>query len=256
MKKIYLLALAFAVLTGVAVYFYAGQAAKKPQANLVAVVVAKQRIPERTQITQSMVEVKKLPAEAVNPLVLKKLSDVVGKIANVPIEANEQVLRTKLGETNISSGGLAYNIPEGKRAITIEVSEITGIAGYVKPGDHVDIVASYMVEVLITDGSTSSTNNKKETIAMSKLLVQNIQVLVTGTIPLGDPTTTKQVVYKNITIAVTPEESVELAHAQNYGKLTLVLRPDKETDTKDLQPYTAAHSFWDMDWSKAWIKLK
>jgi pilus assembly protein CpaB len=65
------------------------------------------------------------------------LTDVIGKIAAVSIEPQEQILWAKLTTKETGSSGLAVSIPDGKRAFTIEVTDITGVAGNIMPGDSV-----------------------------------------------------------------------------------------------------------------------
>jgi len=219
LKKIYLIALLFAILTGIAVYNYANFLQKSAQKDLVTVVTAVKRIPENTLVTAEMIELRNLPKEAVNPLAVDKLSVVEGRITNTLIEANEQVLSTRLNEKGVDKGGLTYTVPEGRRAITVEVNDISGVAGYIKKGNRVDIVAYIMFD------------KQSKTL----MLLQNIEVLLTSTASASaDP---KAVGYKNITLAVTPEEALQLFYAQTNGKLTVVLRPILETGIISGPPY-------------------
>ncbi len=231
MKKIYLAALIFAILTGVAIYAYTNQLAKAPQANMVSVVVAKQRIPERTLITSELLEVVQMPSSAVHPLAIKTIAGVSGKVAAMTIEAKEQVLQSKLTERDIKSSGLSYNVPAGKRAHTVEVSDTSGVAGYIKAGDHVDIVA-----VLLFDQTTNGLVTK---VPKSVILLQNIEVLVLGKATVtGEESAENAKNYTVITLAVTQEEALKLFYAQTNGKLTVVLRPGLDGNLGNVTPYT------------------
>jgi pilus assembly protein CpaB len=225
LKRIYIIALLFAVITGIAVYSYAQRLERSAQAENGNVVVAVARIPENTQITEDMIIVKKLPAESINALAANSISLVKGRITNAAIEANEQVLTSRLNEMGAEKGGLAYMVPDGKRAMTIEVNDITGVADSIKKTNHVDIIASLMVDKTLVD--------KTEKVAKSMLLLQNVEVLATA----SSSTDEEAKGYTNITVAVSPEEAVKLFYAQVNGKLTAVLRPVLESDLSTVTPY-------------------
>ncbi|MCX7614977.1 MAG: Flp pilus assembly protein CpaB [Clostridiales bacterium] len=226
MKKIYLIALLFAVLTGVAVFNYAEYLQASSRREMESAVVAINRIPENTLITEDMVELRKLPVESINPLATNKLPLVLGKISNSAIEANEQVLTSRLIKKGADEGGLAYKIPDGKRAITMAVDDISGVAGNIKKSNHIDVIASIMMDQVKKDGTI-------EKVAKTILLLQNIEVLSIN----GANSDTSKLGYSNITLAVTPEEAAKLFYAETSGKVTAVLRPILETDVKSMAPY-------------------
>lgn len=227
MKKVYLIALVFAILTGLSVYNYALFLQNSSKREVQNVVVALIKIPENTKLTEEMIELRELPVEAVNPLSVKKLSDAVGRVTNTIIESNEQVLKPNLNEIGADKSGLNYNIPQGKRAITVKVDEISGVAGYIKEGNCVDIIVSLILE--------DKTSDPPAKIEKTILAYQNITVLKTGS-----KNTDKNSAYSNVTLAMTPEQAVSLYYAQLSGRVTLVLRPVLDTETKDIPPYSPA----------------
>lgn len=217
MKKIYLLAILFAILTGFAVFNFARSLQNAKQTDRGAVVVAVAKIPQNTLITQDMVALKKLSEESINPLAVHDLSQVVGRISNVAIEADEQVLSSKLNEQGTDKNGLAYSIPKGRRAVTIAVDDITGVAGNIQKSNRVDILAVVSIDKIST----------------SFLLLQNIEVLKTNAV-LSDK---QSAGYTNLTLSVTPEEAEKLFYAQVNGKLTVALRPILDTNLSNIGPY-------------------
>ncbi len=227
MKKIYAFALIFAIIAGIAVFSFAKQVEKTSEENLTDVVVAVKSIPQRTLITADMLEVRKLPSTAVNPKAVTALSYAIGKVSNSSIEVDEQVLVSNVSEKSIDTGGLSYNIPAGKRAFSIEVDDKSGVAGYIKKGDHVDVVAALM----IAKNNTATTTKESKTV----LLLQNIEVLVTSTATLNSDGKSKG--YTIITLAVTPEEALKLFYAQVNGRFNVILRPNSETNLNNTQPY-------------------
>lgn len=177
------------------------------------VVVAVKDIPGRATITQDMVKVVKVPPELLQSGIYNELSKVVGVMARVPISAGDQITERRLAiEGKVS--GFVGSIPKDKRAYTIAATDVTGVAGFVKAGDYVDIVAAF-------DKSVAGEN-------LSKMLLQNVLVLaanrnddmeVSGK---GKKDIEKMV---SVTLAVSPEEAAELALAEAKGKVHLALRP-------------------------------
>ena len=225
MKKIYLFALLFAILTGIGVYSYLNGLKTAPAVKTASVLIAAERIPERTLITEDMVEVVILPVEAVNQLALHSSSDAVGKVTNVSIEVNEQVLQTKVDAVDSEKSGLSFSIPQGKRAISISVSDVSGVSGYLQKGDSVDILASLLLD------SGDGTGTK---ISKTVMLLQNIEILATAT---ASENAAGAAGYSTITLAVADEEAMRLFYAQINGQVTLLLRPHLETTVEDFTEY-------------------
>jgi pilus assembly protein CpaB len=107
------------------------------------------------------------------------------------------------------SNEMQYKIPEGKRAVTIAINPITGVAGYLKSGNRIDMLICLKPE---TGGN----------LTQSFTLLQNIEVLAVGSqVTSKEETNTAD----NITLAVTPQEAQWVMLAENTGKIKLTLRP-------------------------------
>ena len=227
MKRIYLIAIIVAVITGIAVFNYATYLETKTKGETASVIVAVQKIPEYTVVTSSMVAVKTISIDAINSLAVTKLSDVEGKICNVAIEANEQVLRTRLKESGTDKSGIAYAIPEGKRAITIQVDLASGVAGSLTKGSRVDIAAT----VLASTGA--------EKVATTMMVLENVEVMLTGTYTAEQPKDdkVKSSDYTAVTLAVSPEEALKLSYFITEGKLRVLLRSNLDKSVTNTQPY-------------------
>ena len=102
-------------------------------------------------------------------------------------------------------------IPEGMRAVSVRVNEVIGVAGYVLPGTHVDVVA------------TASPNGSPVD-ATSKVILSNVQVLTAGTRMEQDQEKGKPMQVTVVTLLVYPEQSERLALASTEGKIQLALR--------------------------------
>lgn len=228
MKRIYLIAIIVAVITGISVFNYAAYLEHKTKGEMASVVVAVKRIPEYTVITRSMVTVKVISIDAINSLALTKISDVEDKICNVAIEEDEQILRPRLKEKGTDKSGLIYAIPEGKRAITIQVDIASGIAGAVTKGSHVDVAGTVLAGA------------ETQKVATTIMVLENIEVLLTGiyaTEPNKDDKT-KVTEYTAVTLAVSPEEALKLSYFITEGKLRVILRPVLDKGITNIPPYT------------------
>jgi Flp pilus assembly protein CpaB len=105
------------------------------------VVVANSTIAPGTRITNDMVEVRKFPSSYVGFQALSTVDSVVGQVARYPIQEGEQVLASKLVDSNsASSDALSYILEPGKRGMAITFDDIVGVDGLALPGDHVDLV--------------------------------------------------------------------------------------------------------------------
>ncbi len=218
-KGLLVIAVILSLLTAGLVYSYL----KKTSGNLagdgVAVVVAKVDIGTKTRITPEMVQVTKVPAPYLQPGGVQELQAVIGMVSRESIVAGEQITsRRLLGEGK--SAGFTGIIPQDKRAITIGVNEVSGVAGFTKAGDYVDVVVTF-------DKNTAGNH-------VSQLVLQNVLVLAANRESesgAGEPANTNSKDKKEIsktatvTLAVTPDEVAKLTLSEDKGKVRLVLRP-------------------------------
>jgi pilus assembly protein CpaB len=109
--------------------------------DLTQVVVAKDVIPERTRITEDMLQLKNVPTVALVDGAFVSTGDVVGKVTKLPIARNAQVVQTAVIDTNAPvADSLSSVVPEGKRAFSITASQVVQAGGLILPGDWVDVV--------------------------------------------------------------------------------------------------------------------
>ncbi|OIJ15660.1 Flp pilus assembly protein CpaB [Anaerobacillus arseniciselenatis] len=109
-----------------------------------------------------------------------------------------------------------FEISDGKRAISIEISEVQGVTGFIQPGDYVDVIS-----VLPTSQEKAST---------SELLLQNIKVLAISGPGFFEEQYELQR-FKTVTLEVVPNEGATLAHAVEHGTITLMLRGEEDAST-------------------------
>jgi pilus assembly protein CpaB len=179
----------------------------KASGQFVPVAVAKVAIPARQVINGQMVEFKDIPSNYVNPGALGKPQEVIGKVARSDIYPGEQIIRNKIANPNDPGEGLAMIIEPGRRAVTVAINDVTGVAGLLRPGDRVDVLGTVDVN--------------KET--LTSLLVQNIKVLAVNK-SLGAPVENKQFQSGTLTLSVNPHEAQTLTLASERGSIRVLLR--------------------------------
>jgi pilus assembly protein CpaB len=136
--------------------------------------------------------------------------DLVGRGLIVSVVKNEPILPAKLASKEAGSG-LPPVIPEGMRAVSVRVNEVVGVAGYVLPGNRVDVLAT-----------ASPTDQHADT--TTKVILSNVQVLTAGTRMEQDQDKGKPMQVTVVTLLVNPEQSERLALASTEGKVQLALR--------------------------------
>jgi pilus assembly protein CpaB len=136
------------------------------------------------------------------------MRELENRVVKVPISQGNPVLFSMLAPEG-TAAGLSGILDDGKRALTVKVDEVTGVAGFIHPGDHVDVLMDL------------SLKGDKE--HFSKTILHDISVLTTGQIweQKGD---NKPMVVNTVTLELTPEAAEILNLASNNGKIRLALR--------------------------------
>jgi pilus assembly protein CpaB len=155
---------------------------------------------------------------------LKKPEDVVGRPLRVSVSAKQPLLEHYLAAPG-SGFGLAGKIPLGMRATAIRSNDVVGVAGFLFPGSHVDVVATY--------GAISTVGNAQPE---SRTVLQDVTVLSTGEAVEPDPQGKPRTV-NVVTLLLTPEDSQTLLLASQQGAIQFVLRNGTDQD-KGLIPPT------------------
>ncbi len=243
-RQLIMAAAAISLIFAVLIYF-ALSLSEKPQkqavsSSTVMVVVAKEDIPQRTTIQESMLKVVAVPSELMPAGALTDMGSAVGRPASVPIQQGD-VLTDKKVYSDSRMTGFAGSIPEDCRAISIGITDVTGVAGFAKPGDYVDVM-------LISE-------KKDEGRVSGEIILQNVLLLAINKTPNSaaaspsnanppakaadkakddkkDGTTENanaalKDALATATLALRPEEALRLAVAAKAGELYLILRPFK-----------------------------
>lgn len=124
----------------------------------------------------------------------------------------------------IKGSYLAAALEPGMRAMTIDVQASSGVAGFISPGDHVDVILTYNVRVT---GDGNSQNKLQELVVdrASETILQNLRVLATDQDAAGSTGSERQAkLSKTITVEVTKEGAEKLALATQLGNISLAMR--------------------------------
>lgn len=172
------------------------------------VMVATADISPGTVITRALVKSVVWPKELIPPRAANGLNQLEGRIVNNPVNAGEPVMLSKLAPEG-TAAGLAALLGEGKRALSVRVDDVSGVAGFVHPGDHVDV----LVELAMPDSKDH----------FSKTILQNIVVLSAGQ-TWEQARDQKPSVVNTVTLVLTNEQAEILNLASNQGRIRLALR--------------------------------
>jgi pilus assembly protein CpaB len=213
-RSIIILALAVAVGLGAMVVtrqMLAGDRGKKEDETR-EVLVATRDFKEEETIKPDMVQVIRMAKSAVPPSAFTAYTDVQDRwVKNVMLEG-DVLVEKKLGPKG-TPPGLVANIPKGMRAFAIDVTEQSGVSGFILPGHHVDVVRH-------------DSNDKNDLRAES--ILQNVLVLAAGQVFTRQEE--RAVQSRTVTLALKPEEVDILVGARARGYLSLALRGVNDHD--------------------------
>ena len=184
----------------------------------VPVVVAATDIEAGTLLTENFVGIQEWPKNNLPAGYYSKIDNIKNRVTLSPMVKGEVILGGKLAARG-AKGGLSSLILPGMRAITVHVDEVIGVAGFLKPGDHVDVVVSM--------SSSQFSNNPA-----SKVVLQDVEVLAIGekTVEEDAPDDNNAKKRKKtdkvtvVTLQMTPADSERLALASHNGSVLLTLR--------------------------------
>lgn len=191
--------------------------------TMVRVVVANRPLQAGEVIDSSVVSVREVPSEFVNKttIVPETYDSVDGQALQVDVQRGEPLLNSYTA----SRGGEVFSavLKNGRRALTIEVDEISSISGLLRPGDRIDLMLT--AKAPETGSSTAAANDKEFTFPM----LSNVEILATGQAQKAKPAAGDMAAqgFSHITLDVTPQEGTRIIAAKAAGRLTAVLRgPD------------------------------
>ena len=253
-RKLILLCAFFALMIFIILYstlssFEDKKEEKTPEAAGVAVIEAATDISPRTVITDDMLKASVVPESLLPPGALTDKKLIVGHKAGVTILAGDVVTRRKLDVS--AAAGFQGLIPEGMRALSFGINDISGVSGFAKPGDHVDILL-----ISSQDGKNRVT---------SKMLLRDVLLLAINKSSMGQgyvapkkddkdgkdesngnkmPTAPRRTDTSSMgtpavaTVALSPYDAAKLTASLQVGQVQLMLRPaDSAAETESVAYY-------------------
>jgi pilus assembly protein CpaB len=226
-KKLMLLLGALVVAIGTALAaksMFAGAAAPKAQAIAAPapkgpkVMVAQRSLPVGTIITADSTAFQSWPKDMVDGAYFIEgeadMTKLLGTVVRFPIPAGQPITQGALVAPG-DRGFLAAALGPGMRAVTITVSKKTGVAGFVFPGDHVDLMLTQQVN-----------GNEGPGLKIAETILRNLRVLATDQSTETETENGKTIVKNTstITLEVTPRIAEKIAVADTIGTLNLSLR--------------------------------
>lgn len=223
------------------VYVVLSQQTRAPEPvvpQTVSVAVATQDIPAFSTITAEMVSVQTMNADAVPSGALGSAQQAIGQLAQTEIVKDQPITQANIGPRT-ASHGLTFVIPQGLRAVTVALDAISGVGGFVFPGDHVDVLATF----------------EQDDITLTKTILQNVEVLAMNELTTRPGSTQQQTApadqgaqtgqgeqaeapaaeaVRSATIAVTPDQAEALILSAVKGTVHLVLRPREDSNIVSL----------------------
>jgi pilus assembly protein CpaB len=191
----------------------ATQVAVNSSKNFVPVVVTATDLTFGTKLDRAQLRVVRYPKESVPNGAFSSLDSVAGQTTKIFLAAREPITELKLSSRG---GGLSMLVRPGMRATSLEVNQVSGVSGFVLPGDKIDVLCTI-------DGHGQS----EETV--TKTILQNAEVLASGQKTAQQDN--KPITVQAVTILVDPAGAEKLALGLHEGRLHLVLRNPEDSDT-------------------------
>jgi len=211
------------------------------------IVIAKEDIAEMQTVYDNMLETVERPSKFIEPDAIQATEEIVGNVAAVPIKKGQQFVRSRL-LTPGPDTGISLQVAPSKRAITIPIDEVRGIAKLIRPGDRLDIYAAV--------DTGKGINQRREV----QVLMQDVVVLATGlsvvnNIPRifevdSSGKNAQQIAltgdskYTTITVESSPKEAQDLIYilSTSPGNLYFTLRNPNDRVALTRQPASTAES--------------
>lgn len=240
-RKLLLLCGLAAILVFMIIYFilssiFSDKKEPQPQAAaMVPVIEASRDIEPQTVITEDMVKAVDVSSNLVPTGALTDKNAVVGKKAGTTILSGDVITVRKLSQ---KAGGFVGLIPEGMRAVSFSVNDVTGVSGFAKPGDKVDILLVtsregmdritskiLLKDVLILAVNKSSSTPQPQLQKTDK----DGKGLPDGSAPRQSSSNTSSIGTPSVvTVALTPYDAAKLIASTQIGQLQMLLRPSND----------------------------
>jgi pilus assembly protein CpaB len=209
-RRIALALFAAMVIAAVATFFIISRirAAQAAHPATIKVVAASKPLSAGTPLSAESLVLIDWPANVSVQGSHPKVDEVIGRSLIYPVEKNQPIVDKDLALPG-SGIGLTVKIPEGMRAVSVRSNDVVGVAGFMYPGSHVDVVL------------TSRAENQAPPVTQT--ILQNVEVLTAGQRIEPDPNGKPETV-NVVTVLLKPEDGEKLVHASTQGTIQFVLR--------------------------------
>lgn len=240
-RKLLLLCGLAAILVFIIIYFILSavfsdkKAPAAAPAAMVPVIEASRDIEPQTVITEDMVKAVDVSSNLVPSGALTDKNAVVGKKAGTTILSGDVITARKLSQ---KAGGFVGLIPEGMRAVSFSVNDVTGVSGFAKPGDKVDIllvtsregVDRITSKILLKDVLILAVNKSSgQPQPQPQNTDKNGKGVPDGSAPKQNSSSTASIGTPSVvTVALTPYDAAKLIASTQIGQLQMLLRPTND----------------------------
>jgi pilus assembly protein CpaB len=214
------LALVFAAIASVMIFSYLKSRPLQTEAEMTPVVVAVQDLTYGNVLEPHQMKIVSYPKMSLPKGYYSLTDSLVGQVTKVFMTENEPITASKLSSTG---GGLSLRIADNMRAASIQVDKVSGVSGFVLPGDRVDVIASI---------DRYGTNND----AIATTVLQNVEVLAAG--EKTEKQNDKVMASQAVTLLVDAAGAQALALASNQARMSLALRNPNDMDTTIIEGIT------------------
>jgi len=206
---------------GIAFFFSKKLSMRRAHAATTQIVTTTGELPSGITLAAKDVTLVDWPSDFPLQGSYSKVEDVIGHPLLNALGSKEPILKRNLGLER-SGIGLSGRIPPGMRATAVRSNEIVGVAGFLYPGSHVDVLVTY---------TPPGGNN----IPVTETVLQDVEVLTAGQTTEPDPQGKPQTV-NVVTLLLNPEDSQRLQLASMQGGIQFVLRSGVDQKSVNLKP--------------------
>jgi len=187
----------------------------RPDGNAEEIVVAAMGIPYGTKVEGRHIRLISMPLESAPESAFRDPALVEGKVATMDVARGEILLAERFADHEAGST-LAALVSPNMRAVTLRVDDVVGVAGFLLPGNRVDVVASRL--------------DQRTRRATTETILTNLRVLAVDQTSARD--TNEPVIVRAVTLEMTPEQSEVVVKASEEGTIQLTLRNPNDTAVK------------------------
>jgi len=206
---------------GIAFFFNKKLSARRARAATTQIVATTGELPSGITLAAKDVTLVDWPSDFPLQGSYSKVEDVIGHPLLNVLGSKEPILKRNLGLEG-SGIGLSGRIPPGMRATAVRSNEIVGVAGFLYPGSHLDVLVTY---------TPPGANN----VPVTETVLQDVEVLTAGQTTEPDPQGKPQTV-NVVTLLLNPEDSQRLQLASMQGGIQFVLRSGVDQKSVNLKP--------------------